>query len=271
MKKIAVLGNGQLGKTYKKLYPDVHVLTSNQVLNHPKNPNDGVPLWINFYNLEPFDVIINTIAVTNTKQCENDELSDYIGAINSSLPSYLSNYCHNRRKKFVQISTACVYKETYTICDEASEKAPESQYAKWKLQAELGLMRNDLILRGHLFFSDQDLPSNFLQRIRKFSSFIEESNSFTYVNDLVHASLILLENNCFGDFNVSCDAIASPFEIAKFLNLENISKISSEELRKSTNLIIPNIVLDNTKLSNYYTVSNLFDSINDSWKALNGI
>lgn len=269
MKKIAVLGNGQLGKTYKELYPDVVIIGSSKLLNHPKSMDDSSSLWINFHYLESFDVIINTIAVTNTKQCEDEKFIDYIGAVNTSMPSYLSNYCHNRRKKFVQISTACVYKETDLPCNEDSEKKPSNRYASSKWQGELGLMqKNDIVLRGHLFFSNQNLPSNFLHRIKNFSTFIEELNSLTFVNDIVGATMALLEKEITGTFNISCDGIASPFEIAKHLKLPEITKISSEELRQKTNLVIPNIIMDNSKISEHYPVSNLFESINQCWNSL---
>lgn len=267
MKKILVLGGGLLGQRLKFHYPEIELLSSSQLLRHPQSPKDD-SFWVNFGLLESFDIIINTIAITDTRFCECADNEGHCEKINVQLPIQLSAYCAHKKKKFVQISTGCVYAESNGISDENSLVDPSYGYAKNKLKAENGLSENDLILRGRLFYSTLSCKSNLLYKIKNFKQLTSELNSFTFVDDLAKAAYVLSDFNQCGIFNVACKDVASLYEIGEMVGLKDVEKISSASLREKTGIVIPNIMLDVSKVNEYILTSDLELTIKYCWRVL---
>lgn len=262
---IVVLGGGFLGNCLRKTF-GWPVIRSWEILDSKGNfdPNTGV--WHNTPStdlLMNYDVVINTIAITDTRSLENLNNSLHSFKINCQLPKDLSDYCSSTNKKYVHISTACMYQEGDYFCNEETCCNPKTIYTLQKFYADKTLKNVDLILRGRLFFGKTAgiFHSNLLQKIQKYRSFLNIPQSYTSIHTLAQAVKILIDNNEKGIYNVCNDGVASMWEIAQMLNFTDAKEISLEEFQRNNTYVPPHLKIDTSKLKKYYTPPNLKEEI----------
>ena len=218
--KVAILGGGQLGRALQKQNPDWVVFRGYNILRPA-----SVRLYCH-HNLSEFDVIINTIAQTDTRQCEIDSIQYSTDSfrINSVFPQALSRFCNSTRKKFVHISTGCVYREftpdgEISLCREEDCVDPLTTYALQKYYAEKSLQPNDLIIRGRLFFGEEESNSNLITKLKKFKTFSTVKNSMSSVHTISDVLPKLIHSDAKGIYNVVNSSAMSLYELANLVGL----------------------------------------------------
>ena len=102
-----------------------------------------------------FDLIINTIALTNVDKCESSP--EIAMKVNADFPLALARFCHLHRIKLIHISTDYVFSGNSSgKYSEISTPDPICNYGKSKLQGELNVLslgenRNLIIRTAWLF------------------------------------------------------------------------------------------------------------------------
>lgn len=246
MTKVAIIGCGFLGTTLKKENADWNLIKFSTLQSGDIENIDD----IDFPELKDYDVIINTAAQTDTRLCESPEFEDIMSSflINCVFPKSVSNYCKRHGKKYVHISTACVYREQYpdggnSFGREIDCTDPTTTYALQKFYAEKVINPEDLIVRGRLFFGETESKSNLITKMKKFTSFGTISNSYTSVHTMSRALKHLIEIDAKGIYNVVNDGIRSLWDLASMAGLNGDRyEPKSDEYRA------PNLNVDNTKL-----------------------
>lgn len=183
------------------------------------------------------DYIINTVAFTNTKAAQNIDNWPEVFDTNSTFPCKLQEVCEKWGKKFIHISTGCVYGNNNYLPDEESGCLPVGVYAHSKLVADEYLKNKALILRPRLLYGTFSHPKNLFDRLSKFDSFFNILNSVTSVEAIVESIPFLKDE--IGIFNIDSDVV-SMYEIA------NIMEIKAE-LNHSPIRGYPNIIMQNQK------------------------
>ena len=261
-KKIAVIGEGFLGSNF----------TSGKKLRRLK-VFDRDTLSISTTSdlrscqkllLDKYDVVVNCIAKSNTRFCEDHYQSAYYS--NVIVPKLLNKYCAETGKKFVHISTGCLYDINSQPQTETSSLAAHCNYTltKWQAEKELEGNSDALILRPRLLFDASDKPVNLLSKISGFKALCNEIDSITSLDVLQTAILKLVEADAAGVFNIACDGYASMYEIGEMLGLDK-PKTSIEEIRIQQGLHLVNNIMCINKLKNYYKPPHILDEIQRCW------
>jgi dTDP-4-dehydrorhamnose reductase len=248
--KIAVLGNGYLGSSFKQ--KGITVLGKEDF-----SINYGYEYQNDYFkeSFKSYDVIINCIAKSNTRFCEENFGSAFFS--NSIIPDILSNWCALNEKKYVHISTGCLYDKNNIPQKETDTLAAHCNYTLTKWIGEKNCNpETDLIIRPRLFFDNSDRPNNLLNKIRRFDKLCRELDSVSSIDVVVDATLALIMNKATGVFNVACDGYISMWEIGKLMGFEK-DWISIEEVRKQQGLHLVNNTLDLSKLKQYFTPPNI--------------
>ena len=267
--KFLVLGNGLLGEEY-----GIHghkVLGSDSVRFYPGEDSRAVATALDFCEellhgsqLQSYDAIVNCIGISDTRFCEDRKNWETVKFVNGELPGHLSKYAANHKIKFIHISTGCLYDQPYRPCTEAEPVVAHCNYVVSKWNGELGCnLDRDIIIRPRLLFGERKPDSkrnNLLCKLAKFNTFVDEFNTVTWIKDIVLASEALVTNKQSGVFNVGCPQPATMYEIAQILGLDG-KKMTGEELRKSQNLYLVNNVMDMTKVSEFYTPTDLHQAL----------
>lgn len=251
MENVIVLGNGFLGQEFKN---KGYLTISRKEYEWGKSgPLELLPL------IEPYDVVINTIAFTNTKESQTyPQLSI---KTNFEFVSYLKSACEYMNKKIVHISTGCIYRPFPFDYTSYSEDAPFSVYTLTKLLGETQLDDNDLIIRPRLIFGPSPNPSNLFDKLKNHSKFLEGDQSFTSTTTIVEAVEELLKNGACGIFNVAQEGVTSIMEIAKILGFNVKGKLNFKDFEKEKQLTSPQIELNCSKLHEYYKPRQILDEI----------
>jgi dTDP-4-dehydrorhamnose reductase len=267
--KIAVLGRGYLGKEFER--------QGFEVLGKDKfslscDYEDGIPrttMWSDQWNtLKQYDIIINCIGKSNTRWCEDPKNFYKALTINGHLPKYLSEWCKINNKKFVHISTGCLYDKP--LQSENDFLVSHCKYTVTKWIGECGCNKDrDLILRPRLYFSDIQDRNNLLCKLPKFSSFIsDKKDSLASTKLIVEATVALLKYNQVGIFNVAHEGTASIFEVSKWCNIKG-TYIQSEIVRQREGLYLVNCTMNIDKLKQFYQPQDLEFAIKQCYNILN--
>jgi len=263
MKKVVVLGRGYLGQEFERQGFEVWGRDKFEI------SDDHVHAFTHQWEtLKKYDTIINCIANSNTRFCEDPNNFDKVIHVNVSIPTALSEWCNDNNKKFVHISTGCLYDKESNLTlfgrnlyynKETDFIAAHCKYTVSKWMAEIRCHKKDLIIRPRLLFSDIVNPKNLLCKLSKFNEFTcDNFDSITSTTTIVKAVHALLKNKQSGIFNVANEGFSTMHQIAlKILNKQDAGRITAEDLRKREKLYLVNNVMDLTKLKKYYKPSNL--------------
>jgi dTDP-4-dehydrorhamnose reductase len=259
-KKVVVLGDGYLGSEFRKKGYTVFGKDQFQLVD-PIN-TCGNTEWYLHQFLDDYDVVINCIAKSNTRFCENNyRLAHFSNAV---VPEILSQFCLHNHKKFVHISTGCLYDKNNIPQKETDFLVAHCNYTLTKWQGEKNCYPDrDLIIRPRLFFDHSERPNNLLNKVRKFDRLCNELDSITSVRTVVNAVNFLIIYNCSGIFNVACDGYISMHQIGKMMGLDK-GIISIDEIRQSQGLYLVNNVMDISKLKEYYQPPRATEEVYDA-------
>jgi dTDP-4-dehydrorhamnose reductase len=192
-------------------------------------------------------VIVNTAAVTDVDECEQDNklcLSVNTKSVLNYIPYVKKNDIH-----FIHISTDFVFngqKGEYTeqdICD------PINFYGFSKLESEKNILNEHFkstILRTSLVYGkDDENTSNFFNKIKdklegnmQLSIVDDQYRTPTFVNDLSDAILKVIQKQQYGLYHISSGEILSIYQIvcniAKCCGFDSklVKRIKSEQLNQ---------------------------------------
>lgn len=258
---IMVLGEGFLGKAFEKAGFPTFGRDAFEVKNSTvKDKTD--------YSHKA-DVIINCIGKSNTRWCEDPENFSEALVGNAIVPQLLSQHCNAGNKRFVHISTGCLYDRNDVPQKETDFLAAHCRYTLSKWVGENYCDPNkDLIIRPRLYFGDTESPNNLICKLKKFDRFLDEQNSYTSIHVIVEAVKALLEKEQTGIFNVACDGYATPWQLAEWMGLSPQHEINEEELHEQQGLYLVNNIMDLDKLKQHYQPLTLEDEFKRCVEAL---
>lgn len=204
----AIIGkNGNLGSAFIEIYPE---LQRNALSHSDLLPNIGNTLS-QFIDENSIRIIINCAAHTNAEKGQIDKDISYKS--NSVYPSILARVCNEKGVKLVHFSSTGVYgkykEEPYSEYDDAS---PTTIHHHSKLMGErevLNCCPDTLVIRtGWLFGGSPDKTKSFVwdrlmecKNNTSIASDISQYGNPTWVQDVVHQTIVAIENKCCGIFN----------------------------------------------------------------------
>jgi len=257
--KIIVLGRGFLGKKFEQKGFEVWGRDKFDI------PYNTLIYGQTAHLLREYDVIINCIAKSNTRWCE-DNFHEALWS-NGTIPRLLSGYCLVNGKKFVHISTGCLYDSGPYPYTETDFMTTHCNYTITKAVGEKELNEKDLILRPRLLFGDFKDKGNLLCKLPGFTQYLEAFNSYISVDVLVEAITVLLNHKQSGVFNVACDGISTVMNLAKTVGLKG-EGITEAELHQRENLFLVSNIMNLDKLKQFYQPPSLMTEVKRCWEAL---
>jgi UDP-glucose 4,6-dehydratase len=243
--KTLVLGNGFLGSTFKR--NGFHTVGRQfmSIEEMMANP-DELDSTFEFHEA---DIIINCIGESNTRFCEDPLNWRQVLQVNGLFPGYLSDICGKYGKKFVHISTGCLYENTQGTKKEYDLLETHCNYTVSKHVGELNCdISHDLIIRPRLLFDKVHSPKNLLSKFSKFDRFLNEFNTVTSTQTIVDSTIALLKNCRSGVYNVGNTGTYTIYEMAKAFGCHPLGYMQQAELIESQGLYLVNNVMDMTKL-----------------------
>ena len=260
--KVLVLGKGFLGKKFEQR--GFKVWGKERFTLFP-----GADVNLRARDFYDVDVIINCMGKSNTRWCEQRENFRATMFSNATIPGMLSDFCKKTGRRFVQISTGCVYDNNKEPQTEAEYLAAHCNYVVTKWAGEQNCSPDDLILRPRLYFSDTEDRNNLLCKLPRFKSFLTEANSFTSLDTIVDSTQALLDAGATGTFNVACDGYATVQELASWIGLSGPG-ITEAQLHQSQGLYLVNNIMSLDKLKQYYQPPQLRAEVERCQRTLKG-
>ena len=237
MKKILVTGsNGLLGQ---KLTPLIKQKDEYRLIatgrgenrNPDKEGYDYVSLDITneqevneVMNVQRPDFVINTAAMTNVDQCEEDREACW--ALNVKAVSYLAKACKTYNSFFLHLSTDFIFDGKNGPYDETASPNPVSYYGESKLAAEEVLLKSDIawaMARTVLVYgiTPNMSRSNIILWVKKS---LEEKKQIQVVNDqwrtptlaedLAMGCYLIVQHKAQGIYNISGKDLLNPYQMA---------------------------------------------------------
>ena len=164
------------------------------------------------------DVIINAVAKTNLEYCQINKSEAF--RVNVIGTKNLLISCAENNKKFVHISSGCLFDGNDKIIHESSPASPAVWYTWTKLWADQFIenygYEQYLILRPRQMISSIEHPTNMLTKFMKMSSIaaIDEQNSLTCIEDFSVMIDHLLSIEANGIYNCANSCTVSPYWMA---------------------------------------------------------
>jgi len=237
MKKILVTGsNGLLGQKLTSLIKqkDEYRLIATgrgENRNPDKEGYDYVSLDITneqevneVMNVQRPDFVINTAAMTNVDQCEEDREACW--ALNVKAVSYLVKACKTYNSFFLHLSTDFIFDGKNGPYDETASPNPVSYYGESKLAAEEVLLKSDIawaMARTVLVYgiTPNMSRSNIILWVKKS---LEEKKQIQVVNDqwrtptlaedLAMGCYLIVQHKAQGIYNISGKDLLNPYQMA---------------------------------------------------------
>ncbi|OGJ60231.1 hypothetical protein A2635_05710 [Candidatus Peribacteria bacterium RIFCSPHIGHO2_01_FULL_51_9] len=202
MKKILIVGNGWVGNMMKEY---LHAEMSAQRLEE-----------LTEALISKYDVIINTAGKTNIDWCERNK-SEAL-AINAVSAADLARVCGKLRKKYVFMSSACIFEsiDEDDWKDEYSTPNPACFYALTKVVAEHLVQEaapDALIIRIRLPISQVPHPRNTLTKLLAYPTLHTNQETVTVVEDMLPVLKKLIEKGERGVFHLVNGDTISPLEM----------------------------------------------------------
>lgn len=183
-------------------------------------------------DLDPYDVVINTVAKTKIDWCEKNRFETF--DTNTVQAVRLAQIT---KGKYVFFSSACIFKtETEEVNYENAIPNPQCFYTYTKLMAEqlLEEIRPDtLIIRPRLLISEESHPRNTIDKLLSYDNVITSQESATILEDLLPKIKELIDNDATGAYHTVNEGTISPSEIMDIFKHPH-KKISKKELDELT-------------------------------------
>ncbi|MDO8482038.1 MAG: sugar nucleotide-binding protein [bacterium] len=183
-----------------------------------------------------YDVVINCAGKTNIDWCEKNKAEAL--AINAIDSSKLARVCQKLGKKYVFISSACIFESVHTDDwkDEYSTPNPGCFYSVSKVVAEhlvLEACPDALIIRIRLPISQWPHPRNTLTKILGYSALHTNQETVTVVEDMLPVLDGLIKADEKGVFHLVNEGTISPMEMRASLEIQGDYKaIRKEDMDK---------------------------------------
>ncbi len=187
------------------------------------------------------DVVINTAAMTNVDQCENEK--DDCWKLNVTAVEYLIKASEQNNSFLLHLSTDFIFDGEAGPYDEEAEANPISYYGESKLAAENLIMESKsdwAIARTVLVYGiAHDMSrSNIILWVKKS---LEEGKDIqvvddqwrtpTLAEDLAKGCLLIAEKKAKGIYNISGDDLLTPYEMA--VKTAEFFKLSQNSMTKT--------------------------------------
>src|SRR3989344_6945974 len=156
------------------------------------------------------DVIINAAGKTgrpNIDSCETDRARTFLSNVTG--PVVLAEACSKRRIYMVHLSSGCIFDGESPSpggWTEIDVPNPVSCYGRSKVDGDFGLMNSGakvLIERIRMPIDSKPYGRNLITKLVKYPQVIDVVNSVTVVDDLLAATIQLIEQRQTGIFNVT--------------------------------------------------------------------
>ena len=218
-----VFGKGHVSRVMQKRFGHTqrtHGLEDENVrfVGHDEVDITDTSAVMEFLRGQPSRWVINLAGRTNMEWCEANKAECL--AINGHAPVQLGLLCQEMGKRFIHISSGCIFDGNHIPSTEESEPTPAIHYSRCKLIADRGLMSlcldNTTILRPRMLMSGEHIASNYIHKVMTAASYSahEEPNSVTYVPDLIDFIGHVMRNDLRGIYNVACHRPTTPYAIA---------------------------------------------------------
>lgn len=245
-KDTMVLGNGFLAQCFNrngfKIYGRKQIGSVEQLLYK-------IELLKDLPEFKNAKYIINCIGKSDTRYCENRNNFKEVLNVNGMFTKILSELCACKDKKFIHISTGCLYENTNGKKKEDDLLETHCIYTTTKLVGELNCdISRDIIIRPRLLFDNVHSNKNLLSKFLRFKKFLNEFNTITSNQTIVESVLALIKNNCSGVYNVGNLGTYTICEMAEAFGINVTETIQQEDLIKSQGLYLVNNVMDMSKL-----------------------
>jgi len=292
--KVLIVGaNGFLGTNLLKFYQNHHLYEKGYEFLAADISNNHIDIKIPFsylditestnsYNtilkLKP-DVIILTAALSDVDKCEvNKELAYSVNVIG---PENITNICKKLKSKLIFLSTDYVFDgcKRNGYYSENDIPNPLNYYAQTKLAAE-NFIRNSgidfLICRSSVFYGWNPWRLNFITWVLKclklnqnISITKHEVNSPTFIINLAHIILKLIEKNASGIYHTVGDCALSRYEMAlkcaKIFNYNDTLILPVDSINQKAQRP-ENVSLDISKLKNLIGIDLKICNLDDGLK-----
>jgi nucleoside-diphosphate-sugar epimerase len=258
--KIAVLGRGFLGREFERMG---YTVFGRDGFSFREDQDMGI--------LDGFNAIVNCIGISDTRYCEDRSNFSEVMSVNADLPAMLSTYCYVTGKKFIHISTGCLYGDSYSVpCDEDHPISAHCTYTVSKYAGEMWCNpETDIIIRPRLLFGEELVSgrNNLIQKLMRFKKFLDLPNSVTWTRTIVEAVQALLDNDASGIFNVSNRGFHTIQDIAKMAGIDGGS-MSQQELWAEQGIHLVSNFMSTKKLEEYYVPPTVEDAIAECMKKI---
>lgn len=255
VKKVLILGNGQIGNFYLNYFTDKGDVAE---VAQGTDVRDAEQIAKAIDDFNP-TVVINTAAKTNLEWCGNNRLEAF--DINVMGAATVAKVCDEKNVYLIHFSSGCIFSsiDGKDAKSESDLPNPSSYYGWTKVWSEemATFERSEdfkcLILRPRQPVSAQLSPKNMLVKMLTFSKFIDTANSGTVIEDLMDWTDQLIDKQATGVLHVANTGYTTPYNIGLMIK-EHIlpdlepEKISKAELDKMTPNTRVDTVLDVAKL-----------------------
>jgi len=174
----------------------------------------AVDAW--FSNYGPYDLIVNSAAITNVDGCEKDEEGAH--RVNADAVGYLARGAVGCGAKFVHISTDYVFPGTDPVPrTEDDQTGPISAYGRTKLDGEKAAFANcsrTFVLRTAWLYGY--VGKNFVKTMVGLGSKLDhvtvvddQLGNPTSANDLAYEILALADTECYGLYHCTNEGTCS--------------------------------------------------------------
>ena len=206
--KICVIGDGLVAKEFQK--------SNFVVINKP-------------FDKFKLDYIIKYDVCINTYDYKGDDIGKMCRC-NVELPKKLSDFCSERRKRFVHLSTTSLYSITGDNISEDDNISAINAYQSSKLLGEKVCGPKGLIIRTNNIMCDAVDDDNVIYQIMKNHNPSKNKTNFTWTMDLIRGIVTLLKKKKTGIFNITSEGCISPYEIASLVGLNDITPIIDDTI-----------------------------------------
>ena len=209
--------------------------------------------------------IINCAGYTgkpNVDACESNKELCWLQ--NYTLPKNISKICNDLNKKWIHVSSGCIYKGTknkngFKEIDRPNfcfDEQPCSYYSGTKAASEdiLKSDKNVYICRLRIPFDNRQSSKNYITKILNYSKLLNAENSMSNTDEFIQACFHLVKEECdTGIYNITNSGSITTKEVtniaSKFFDKKFTFFVNEKEFY-GTAAITPrsNCVLDNTKL-----------------------
>ncbi|OGM87922.1 hypothetical protein A2594_01505 [Candidatus Woesebacteria bacterium RIFOXYD1_FULL_41_28] len=236
MKKVLVIGgSGMVASRFVDLVKENFEITSADEKTLDITNEDAVK---NFFEKNPFDVVINFAAFTNVDGAESEKgnTDGLVWNLNVNGPKYLAGVCKNKDIFLIHISTDFVFPGSKLFPGPYSEDSslPESQdgigwYGWTKNRAEKAVAdsgsRYAIVRYGYPFRADAyDLKLDWARNLLKlyneqklYPLFTDQVQSVVFIDDLAVPFAKIIDNEFQGVFHIASKDTTSPHEIGSYL------------------------------------------------------